>query len=499
MFAKVKTHYQCSACEAMSPVLLGKCPECGQWGTLQAVVEAPPVSSTESGPSRVMIPRLHAHQDETSEPSLHATSEEDAYLALQARYPSTAQAMGAITQGSYQVRFSTGLAELDRVLGGGLVPDAFILIGGEPGIGKSTLSLQMAGQLASQGHRVLYLAAEESASQVKGRSDRLGVTALLHSNTLFVVATHALEQLLAEVLHIKPHILIVDSIQAIASSEVSGVPSSANQVKACAHKLQEIAKHGGCCVVMIGHVTKEGGLAGPKQLEHVVDTVLHFEGDRYQDLRLLRSVKNRFGTTQELGLFSMGESGLTPIQNPSERFLSHGLTADLSGCVTTCTTEGTRMLLVELQALVGATAYHYPKRMVNGLETNRIHQIVAVLERKLGLDFSRHDVYVNAVGGLDIREPCADLATALALVGSLQNLALRPACLVLGEVGLTGEIRPVPQLASRLKEALQLGFATAIVPNVNVDPALLETFTQAGMTLLGVSTVMDAIPYAFPS
>jgi DNA repair protein RadA/Sms len=488
MMAKAKVHYECEACGYQSPTKLGKCPECNAWGTLEAVQIAA-ATPTSLGAATASFFTAVAPPNTPVGATLASTIPKGLLDG-----PSLAVALDDIAAQETD-RTPTGLGELDRVLGGGLIRDAFILIGGEPGIGKSTLSLQMAGVLsqrlasedAPDATRVLYVCAEESAAQVKGRASRLGV----QGAGLRIAPLTQLDQIVIEALRLRPRVLIVDSIQAIFAPEINGAPGGPSQVKACAMKLQQLCKQEGLCVFMIGHVTKEGSLAGPKQLEHLVDTVLTFEGDRYQDLRLLRTVKNRFGATQELGLFEMRESGLHEVPNPSERFLSGSLTESLPGCVTTCTVEGNRLLLVELQALVGQSAYHYPKRMVNGLETNRIHQIVAVLERKLGLDFSRHDVYVNAVGGLDIREPAADLAIALALVSSLQNVPVYPKTMIVGEVGLTGEIRPVSKLGDRVKEAGHLGFQLVVAPQGREEDARTGDPQQATCR-----TIFDAVRHA---
>ncbi|MDX2085371.1 MAG: DNA repair protein RadA [Candidatus Melainabacteria bacterium] len=436
--AKAKTYYLCSECEAVSPSYLGRCPACGSWNTLTAHTEGS--TGHSSGWGGLSLPSLPAGRQPVSKP-LDSVQDEPLH------------------------RYSTGLSELDRVLGGGILPGAYILIGGDPGIGKSTLMLQMVSRLAQQGKRVLYVAGEESPGQIRMRAERLQ----LHLQGIHVLAETRIQSAIEEIQTLQPDVVIIDSIQAMADTESQSPPSSVTHIKLCASRLMGVAKALNIAIVLIGHVTKEGQVSGPKLLEHMVDAVLYFEGDKYRDLRILRTVKNRFGSTQEIGVFQMGEAGLSEVPNPSIIFLSpegahNSLTATLPGCVTVCTLEGSRPLLVELQGLVGQSTYTSPRRVVTGVESNRLHQIVAVVERRLGLDFSRLDLYVNVVGGLDIEEPAADLGIAMALITSARNISVQTGCIMIGELGLTGELRSVRRLAERLSEAERIGFQRAIVP-----------------------------------
>lgn len=386
-------------------------------------------------------------------------------------------------------RLPSGYGELDRVLGGGLVPGSLVLVGGDPGIGKSTLLLQSASAIAS--HRsVLYVSAEESAQQVKLRWQRLTAD----PSDLQLLAETDLDLVLEELEALQPDVAIIDSIQALHDGDLSSAPGSVAQVRECAAALQRVAKRQNTALLLVGHVTKEGVLAGPKVLEHLVDAVLTFEGDRFASHRLLRAVKNRFGATHELGVFEMRGQGLAEVVNPSELFLS-GERA--SGVATIVACEGTRPLVVDLQALVSTTSYSSPRRTATGIAVNRLHQILAVLEKHMGLPLSRFDCYLAVAGGLDVEEPAADLGVAAAVVASYRDLTLPAGTVLLGELGLGGQLRPVGQLELRLQEAVRLGFTRAVVPRgsglgplaARLDLALLEagSITEALVLGLGVN------------
>jgi DNA repair protein RadA/Sms len=399
-------------------------------------------------------------------------------------------------------RLASGYGELDRVLGGGLVPGSLVLVGGDPGIGKSTLLLQSA-QAMAQRASVLYVSAEESAQQVKLRWQRLGPadaegTAREQGADLQLLAETDLELVLQELEALRPAVAIVDSIQALHDAELSSAPGSVAQVRECAAALARIAKRQDTALLLVGHVTKEGMLAGPKVLEHLVDAVLTFEGDRFASHRLLRAVKNRFGATHELGVFEMRDRGMAEVTNPSELFLGD---EPSSGSATIVACEGTRPLLVELQALVSTTSYASPRRSATGLAVNRLHQILAVLEKHLGLPLSRFDCYLAVAGGLEVEEPAADLGVAAAVVASFRDLTLPAGTVLVGELGLGGQLRPVGQLELRLQEAARLGFVRAVVPRASGLGAAARTLglelheagdvAQALVAALGVNPAED--------
>ncbi len=379
--------------------------------------------------------------------------------------PSTPRRLAEIGE-EVDERIPLPIGEFARVLGGGIVPGSVVLIGGDPGIGKSTLLLQAALQMAQE-RRVLYVSGEESERQIKMRALRLlrgtdGETTPLPED-LFLVTETNLEVILEHIASLQPQLLIVDSIQTTTLSELESTAGSVSQVRECASRLRELAKTSGLSVLLIGHVTKEGVIAGPRVLEHIVDTVLYLEGDRFQSYRLLRSVKNRFGATSEVGVFEMGERGMNEIVNPSEAFLAERL-VNIPGSAIAVTMEGTRPLLVEVQGLTSPTAFGNPRRAANGVDINRLLLIVAVLTRRLGLRLGDQDVYVNVVGGLKVSEPAADLAMAAALASSNRDVPVRADAVLIGEVGLSGELRMVGQLSARLNEAAKLGFRAAIIP-----------------------------------
>jgi len=410
-----------------------------------------------------------------------------------------------------QIRLSSGYGELDRVLGGGIVPGSLVLIGGDPGIGKSTLLLQAANRLA-QHYRVLYVCAEESGQQVKLRAQRLGVgeeaegatpaaangasdpaadsDAASNTNTqLYLLPETDLDTILAELESLQPQVAVIDSIQALYFATLTSAPGSVSQVRECTSALMQLAKRNHISLFIVGHVTKEGAIAGPKVLEHLVDTVLYFEGDRFASHRLLRSVKNRFGATQELGVFEMVNRGLAEVLNPSALFLGMR-DEETPGTATIVACEGTRPLLVELQALVSPTSYPSPRRSTTGIEYNRFLQILAVLEKRVGIPLSKLDAYVSSSGGISVGEPAADLGVAVAVAASFRDRIVDPETVLIGEVGLGGQVRPVSQLELRLKEAMKLGFKRAIVPATQASMPGLQ------MDIIPAARVVDALTTA---
>lgn len=449
--------------------------------------------------------------------------------ALSSKHVSTPQPLVSRTLNEIsdhpQSRISSGYVELDRVLGGGIVPGSLVLIGGDPGIGKSTLLLQVANRLA-HAFPILYVCAEESGQQVKLRSQRLGIghdTAAepgtqtqssrkkrlssqhvapknsveahsngspdaMHASQLYLLPETDLEVVLAELQSLRPQVAIIDSIQALYLPSLSSAPGSVSQVRECTSALMRVAKRESITLLIVGHVTKEGAIAGPKVLEHLVDTVLYFEGDRFASHRLLRSVKNRFGATQELGVFEMADRGLSEVLNPSELFL--GNRDELApGVATIVACEGTRPLVVELQALVSPTSYASPRRSTTGIEYNRLLQILAVLEKRVGIPLSKLDAYVASSGGLNVGEPAADLGVAIAVAASFRDRIVDPGTVLIGEVGLGGQVRPVSQMEMRLKEAAKLGFKQAIIP-------ASQNLSNLGLELIPVKRVVDAIGMA---
>jgi DNA repair protein RadA/Sms len=397
-------------------------------------------------------------------------------------------------------RFSSGYSELDRVLGSGIVPGSLVLVGGDPGIGKSTLLLQMMNMLATQ-HRVLYVCAEESGQQVKLRAQRLGVAnsmAPMSVNSvqadradLYLLPETDLEVIVQELEALQPQVAVIDSIQAIYLPTMTSAPGSVAQVRECTAALMRMAKRQNITLFIVGHVTKEGAIAGPKVLEHLVDTVLYFEGDRFASHRLLRSVKNRFGATHEVGVFEMSEKGLEEVLNPSALFLGDRGEAT-PGTATIVACEGTRPIVVELQALAAPTSYASPRRSTTGVEYNRFLQILAVLEKRLGIPLSKLDAYVSSTGGLNVGEPAADLGVAIAVAASFRDRMVDPFTVIIGEVGLGGQVRSVSQLELRLKEAAKLGFKRAIIPKGQV-------MADTGLELIPVGRVADAIVAALPA
>jgi DNA repair protein RadA/Sms len=483
--AKLKTQYQCSQCHTISPVELGKCPECGSWQSFVQQTLAPKASDAVviAGPGRGLgLGGLrNPASNQVNAPKL--------------------QALGQVTAERCE-RYSTGFTEVDRVLGGGIVPGAYILIGGDPGIGKSTLMLQLADHVALQDKQVMIVAGEESPYQIRLRADRLAMASLGNGTVgtgerLQVLAETNLINIIEVLQAQRPDLVIIDSIQALYWPDIPSAPGSANQLKACACELMQVAKTLNISIVLIGHVTKEGGVSGPKLLEHTVDAVLYLEGEKFKDLRILRAVKNRFGSTQEIGVFEMTELGLREVANPSELFLSDSSKQSHPGSVIVATVEGTRPLLVEIQALVGYSVYASPRRVANGVEFNRLHQIIAVLERRVGLDLSKQDVYINVVGGLRVDEPAADLGIAMAILTSQRNVAVPSGMVLCGEVGLTGEVRPVGHREPRIKEAERLGFSRLLLPEAQQHRHnhQAKQVTDRIIDLLPVASLLEAVAY----
>jgi DNA repair protein RadA/Sms len=499
---KPKTYYVCNQCGAESPQWFGKCPSCGTYNSLEEEIA---IQSSTDVPSRG-VGSWHSHQG----PSKSANKPAKPRSSLRFDQISDRQV----------TRWPSGYSELDRVLGGGVVPGSMVLIGGDPGIGKSTLLLQVSNELA-QRYRILYVSGEESGQQVKLRASRLGVTKPLNvvsngngngnSNTnstevteetseviqvegqgadLYVLPETDLEEILKEVESLKPNLTVIDSIQTVFFPALTSAPGSVAQVRECTAALMKVAKHEDITMLIVGHVTKEGAIAGPKVLEHLVDTVLYFEGDRFASHRLLRTVKNRFGATHEIGIFEMVEHGLREVSNPSELFLGNRDDPG-PGTAIVVACEGTRPIVVELQALVSPTSYASPRRSTTGVDYNRLVQILAVLEKRVGVPMSKLDSYVASAGGLNVEEPAVDLGVAIAVVASFRDRIVDPGTVLIGEVGLGGQVRPVSQMELRLKEAAKLGFKRAIVPKGQKFPSL-------DIEILPVSKVIDAIIAAIP-
>lgn len=453
--AKVKTRYVCQNCGYISPRLLGRCPNCGAWNQLVEELE----------PQKVIAPVTPNSAGETKQPVK----------------------LSEITFNE-EKRVHTGLTELDRVLGGGVVPGSLVLIGGDPGIGKSTLLLQVSGQLEQTGGQVLYVTGEESASQIKLRANRLHV----QGKELFIYPETDMNAVSQMVQQQKPDYLIIDSVQTMNIPDLSSAIGSVAQVRAVTSQLMTIAKQQGVTVFVVGHVTKGGAIAGPKILEHMVDTVLYFEGDLHHNYRILRSVKNRFGSTNEIGMFAMQDDGLKEVANPSEIFLEERL-AHATGSAVVVSMEGTRPILVEIQSLITPTLYGMAKRTTTGLDHNRVAVIMAVLEKRANILLQNQDAYLKATGGVHLDEPAIDLAMAMAIVSSYRNLGLAADECFVGEIGLTGEIRRVNLIDQRIKEAAKLGFQRIYVPANNE----VTHKNQHQIEIIGVRTINDAIKKVF--
>ncbi|GAX36101.1 DNA repair protein RadA [Nodularia sp. NIES-3585] len=503
--AKPKTSFICNACGAESSQWFGKCPACGTYNSLEEQIS---IQSSVDVPSRGGISNWQTTQN-NGKPGTK---------------PAKARASLTFEQITDRqiARWESGYGELDRVLGGGIVPGSMVLIGGDPGIGKSTLLLQVSNALA-QRYRILYVTGEESGQQVKLRASRLGVSKnsdlpsdedeehnengklegdvevkTLSSEEieegknadLYVLPETDLEEILREIDSLRPNLAVIDSIQTVFFPALTSAPGSVAQVRECTSALMKVAKHEDITMLIVGHVTKEGAIAGPKVLEHLVDTVLYFEGDRFASHRLLRTVKNRFGATHEIGIFEMVENGLREVSNPSELFLGNrDDPAPGTAIVVAC--EGTRPIVVELQALVSPTSYPSPRRAGTGIDYNRLVQILAVLEKRVGIPMSKLDSYVASAGGLSVAEPAVDLGIAIAIVASFRDRIVDPGTVLIGEVGLGGQVRSVSQMELRLKEAAKLGFKRAIVPKG-------QKYPDYDIEILPVSKVIDAIIAAIP-
>ena len=451
----LKTVYICSECGYHSPKWMGKCPSCAKWNSfVEDVIGTPDEDTTNKRKS----------------------------LSFGNAVPNHAISYNDLEIPDY-IRSKTGLGELDRVLGGGLVHGSVVLISGEPGIGKSTLLMQIS-ECLGENRKVLYISGEESGGQLKLRAKRLGVS----GKNLYVLTETNIESILKEADQIKPDIMIIDSIQTIYDDTIKSAPGSIAQVRESALTLINRAKSDGISMLLVGHVNKEGGIAGPKVLEHMVDAVLCFEGEKLQSYRIIRANKNRFGSTNEIGVFEMGDKGLIEIENPSEMLLS-GRPKNTSGNCAVCTIEGTRPIIAEIQALVSPTSFPAPRRTANGIDYNRLCLIIAVLEKRLGLKFYQNDVYMNVIGGLYLNEPASDAAIALALISSLSDKAVPDDLIAIGELGLSGECRAVSNLEQRVKEAARLGFTKAIVPQKNIEKRKIDT----NITLIPINSIYEAI------
>ena len=455
--AKAKTVYACSACGYESPRWAGRCPGCGAWNTMEESFAAAPEKPAGK-------------------------------IAANQRPGTGAQAllMKDIPE-NQALRVTTGISELDRVLGGGIVEGGLMLIGGDPGIGKSTLLLQVCDQLARKGQRVLYVSGEESARQIRLRARRLGV-----ESDIWVLSENALDAIEEKIRTLQPDTAVIDSIQTVYRPEMASAPGSVSQIRESTSLLMRLCKETGTSAFLVVHVTKDGAIAGPRMLEHMVDVVLYFEGDRQQDYRLLRAVKNRFGSVNELGVFRMTGSGMQVVENPSEELLSHRAKG-ASGSVVFCGMEGSRPLLCDVQALTSPSYYATPRRAVNGADTGRMALLLAVLEKRAGQRTYNQDVYINVAGGLELSEPAADLALCAAVASSLKDKPVGPEIAVMGEVGLAGEVRTVPQCERRISECARLGFTTLIVPKTNAG----RLNTPDGVRVIGVDTVAQMISILF--
>ncbi|QRN41606.1 MAG: DNA repair protein RadA [Neisseriaceae bacterium] len=453
--AKIKLLYQCSHCGGESPKWQGQCPHCGKWNTLTEITVAK--GNTNS--------RFKSWASDNS--GIQLLSEVD----------------------SKEVeRIPIGMSELDQVLGGGLVLGGVTILGGDPGVGKSTLFLQVLASLASNGQSVLYVSGEESTHQVSLRAKRMS----LNVSGVKILAEINLDKILQELDRHRPTFVVIDSIQTVFSDDISSAPGSVSQVRECAAQLTRLAKQTGICILLVGHVTKDGAIAGPRVLEHMVDTVLYFEGDTHSNFRMIRSIKNRFGAANELGVFAMLESGLVGVSNPSAIFLS-SYREDTAGSCVLVTQEGSRPLLIEIQALVDRAHGFNPKRLTVGLEQNRLAMLLAVLNKHAGIACFDQDVFLNAVGGVKIVEPAADLAVVLAIYSSFRNQPLKHRTVIFGEIGLSGEIRPVQRGQERLREAEKLGFQYAIIPKANM-PKKSNSFPR--LKILGATSLKEALDYS---
>jgi DNA repair protein RadA/Sms len=454
--AKVKTQFLCSECGYVSPKFLGRCPNCGRWNTLVEERISEPKNERKS---RVSFEGKSSKPQLISEVKMHE-----------------------------EPRVKTGMEELNRVLGGGVVDGSLVLIGGDPGIGKSTLLLQLSGQLAATDRDVLYVSGEESASQIKMRAERLQV----NSERFYLYPETDMSNIRAVIEELHPQYVIIDSVQTMQEPDIDSAVGSVSQIREITAELMQIAKTNNITIFIVGHVTKGGAIAGPKILEHMVDTVLYFEGDLHHTYRILRAVKNRFGSTNELGIFEMREEGLREVANPSEIFLEERL-QDANGSAIVVSMEGTRPILVEIQALITPTIFGNAQRTASGLDRNRVSLIMAVLEKRANLTLQNQDAYLKAAGGVKLDEPAIDLAIAMSIVSSFKNQGTRPTDSFVGEIGLTGEIRRVNRIEQRVAEAQKLGFQRILIPKNN----LKGWNPPKGIEVVGVTTITDAIRKAF--
>lgn len=454
--AKVKTQFLCSECGYVSPKFLGRCPNCGRWNTLVEERISEPKNERKS---RVSFEGKSSKPQLISEVKMHE-----------------------------EPRVKTGMEELNRVLGGGVVDGSLVLIGGDPGIGKSTLLLQLSGQLAATDRDVLYVSGEESASQIKMRAERLQV----NSERFYLYPETDMSNIRAVIEELHPQYVIIDSVQTMQEPDIDSAVGSVSQIREITAELMQIAKTNNITIFIVGHVTKGGAIAGPKILEHMVDTVLYFEGDLHHTYRILRAVKNRFGSTNELGIFEMREEGLREVANPSEIFLEERL-QDANGSAIVVSMEGTRPILVEIQALITPTIFGNAQRTASGLDRNRVSLIMAVLEKRANLTLQNQDAYLKAAGGVKLDEPAIDLAIAMSIVSSFKNQGTRPTDSFVGEIGLTGEIRRVNRIEQRVAEAQKLGFQRILIPKNN----LKGWNPPKGIEVVGVTTITDTIRKAF--
>ena len=444
-----KTFYQCQSCGYSSAKWLGKCPDCGSWNSF---------AEERSVASRQGTSRRSSSKGE----------------------PVALNMLG----GASEHRITTGLKEFDRVLGGGIVPGSVVLVGGDPGIGKSTLLLQAFSGLGNNSGSLLYVSGEESAQQIKMRADRLKVS----SESIYLLAETSLEGILEAAAGMTPRAMVVDSVQTVFTEEMPSAPGSVGQVRECAARLMTLAKHSGIPVFIVGHVTKDGAIAGPRVLEHIVDTVLYFEGDRGHSYRVLRTIKNRFGSTNEIGIFEMSDAGLREVDNPSELFLSER-PGNVSGSTVVASIEGTRPLMIEMQALVSQSNFGMPRRTAIGVDSNRVSLLIAVLEKRARMQLGGMDVFVNVVGGLKIPEPAVDLGIISTISSSLRESPISPDTFVFGEVGLSGEIRGVAQTEARLREAAKIGFKRGVIPAGNAE----KIKDRQGLEIVGVADVEECL------
>ena len=452
---KPETVFVCQECGHKSGKWLGKCPECGEWNSL--VEEKAPAARRGGTRNGFQL------REVTAVPFTEIEPQDDR-------------------------RLPSGVTEFDRVLGGGIVPGTLVLIGGDPGIGKSTLLLQVADKLSDADTLVLYVSGEESERQIKLRGERLAVTA----KNVFLLPETNLENIFREIERLKPGAVIVDSIQTVFSGAIESAPGSVSQVREVAHQFLLLAKNRGVPVFLIGHITKDGSIAGPKALEHIVDTVLYFEGERHHNHRIVRAVKNRYGAANEVGVFEMTGGGLMPVANPSQMFLQER-PQNVAGSIVTACMEGTRPLLVEIQALVSGNKYGAGRRMTQGLDQNRVALMIAMLEKRAGLQLTGDDVFVNIAGGLEVDEPAADLGVVTAIASSFKNMNIDPHTAVFGEVGLTGEVRGAMQASVRAREAQALGFKKIVMPASNV----VGLERMLGVRVVGVKSVDEALEELF--